>query len=112
MLGQTPHGGDVGGVDAYSRLALDAGAQFEVAQRVEAVLGERTVRIDGATQNQADLLGDQTPKSGGPLVQGQLIQLGAEFACARSVLPADWNSSANRLRCASAVNHGVPMIGA
>ena len=59
----------MGGVDAYSRFALDAGAQFEVAQRVEAVLEERTVRIDGAAQNQADLLGNQTPKSGRPLVQ-------------------------------------------
>ena len=64
VLGQGPHSGDVLGVDAYSGFVLDARAQFEVAQRVEAVLGERTVRIDGATQNQADLLGDQTPKPG------------------------------------------------
>ena len=54
----------MGGVEAYSRLALDPVAQFEVAQRVESVLEERTVWIDGAPQNQADLLGNQTPKSG------------------------------------------------
>jgi hypothetical protein len=48
--GQTANGGDVGGRDAYSRFGLDAGAQFEGAQRVNAVLGERTVGIDAATQ--------------------------------------------------------------
>ena len=47
---------------------LDAGAQFEGAQRVNAVLGERPVGIDAATQDQADLIGDQTPQPGGPLV--------------------------------------------
>ena len=42
---------------------------------------------------------------------------GSELSSARNLLapvrlcPVDWNTSANRLRCASAVNHGVPMIG-
>ena len=113
VLRQTSNGGDVRGDDADSRFGLDAGAQFEVAQRVKAVLGQRTVRVDGATQDQADLLGDQTPEPAGPLVRGQRVQLGAEFACVRSALPRRiGTASANRLRCANAVNHGVSMIGA
>ena len=48
---------------------------------------KRTVRIEGAAQNQADLLGHQTPEPSGPLVQRQRVQLGAEFACVRSALP-------------------------
>ena len=74
---------EVAGRDAYSGFGLDVGAQFEGAQRVQAVLGERPVGIDGATQDQADLVGDQTPQPGGPLVAGQLVEFGKEFACAR-----------------------------
>ena len=62
-------GGDVAGSEAYSRFGLDAGTQFEGAQRVNAVLGERPVGIDATTQDQADLIGEQTPQPGGPLVR-------------------------------------------
>src|SRR5271163_1266849 len=77
VIRQTPHGGDVGRGDAYPCYGLDVGAQLEVAQRVKAILGKRMVRIDVAAQNQTDLLGKQTPQPGGPLVEGQLVQLGA-----------------------------------
>ena len=39
---------------------------FRGAQRVHAVFGEWTVRVDVATQDQADLIGDQTPQPDGP----------------------------------------------
>ena len=92
---------------------------FEVAQRVKAVFGERTVRIDGATQNQADLLGDQTPQPGGPLVRGQRRQLGTEFAVASAGF-ARWTgtASANWLRCAkrgqprASDDRGIAGVGA
>ena len=86
VLGQPADGGDVSGADAYARFGLDAGAQFEVAQRVQTVLGQRAVRIDRATQNQTDLIGDQAPQPGGPLVRRQRVQLGPELACVRSAL--------------------------
>jgi hypothetical protein len=69
-LRQTANGanaGEVGRIDAYSHFGLDAGAQFEGAQRVNAELGERPVGIDAATQEEADLIGDQAPQPGRPL---------------------------------------------
>ena len=113
-----PNGADIRGVDAYSRFGLDAGAQFEVAQRVEAVLGERTVRIDAAAQDQADLIGDQTPKPGGPFVPGQRVQFGKEFACAPTALPRG-SEQLRRMGCvaqrrlAMGTHHrGVARVGA
>ena len=51
-------GGDFAGSKANTRFRLDAGTQFEGAQRVNSVLGERPVGIDVATQDQADLIGE------------------------------------------------------
>src|SRR5579884_3849628 len=59
--GQPANGADlgqVGGIDADPRFGLDPGAQFQGTQRVQTVLGKRPVRIDAATQDQADLLGE------------------------------------------------------
>ena len=55
-------------------------AQFLAAQRVEAVLGEFPVGVDGTAQDQADLLGDQASQPGGPLILGHFVQLGEELA--------------------------------
>jgi hypothetical protein len=44
---------------AFSRFGLGAGAWFEGAQRVQAVLGERAVGIDAATQDQGDPVEDR-----------------------------------------------------
>ena len=71
MVGQIPDCGDVGGAGADPGFSFDAGAQFEIAQRIESVVGERTIGVDGAAQDQADLLGDQTTKSARPLVAGE-----------------------------------------
>src|SRR5665213_478408 len=79
VIRQAPNGCDVGRGDANSRLGLDMDAQFEVAQRVEAVLGKRLVRVDVATQAQTDLLREQTPQPRGPLVKRQLGEFSAQF---------------------------------
>ena len=63
--------GDGLGGDPDTGLGFDAGPQFEVAQRVQPVVGERAVRVDRAAQDQAGLLGHQPPKPGGPLVLRQ-----------------------------------------
>ena len=55
-------------------------AQFEVAQRVQSVLGQRMVGIDVAAQDQTDLLGEQTPQPAGPLIERQVGQFGTQFA--------------------------------
>src|SRR5262245_44166345 len=58
--------GIVGGDDlrgySYSGLGFDASPQFEVAQRVQAVVGERAVGIYRAAQDQAGLLRYQAPQ--------------------------------------------------
>jgi hypothetical protein len=64
------------------------------------------------TQDQADLLGDQMPQPGGPLVQGQLVELGTQFACARCVLLNGAERFGEGLCWAKAVSHGAPVIGA
>ncbi len=65
------------------------------------------------TQNQADLIGDQTPQSGGPLVQGQLVELSTQFVvCPPRFARVERNASANGLRSANVVNHGLPVVGA
>src|SRR5262249_27105692 len=66
------------GRDADTGLGFDAGAQLQVAQRVQPVVGERPVRVDRATQDQAGLLGDQLAQPGGPLVGRQLMQFGTQ----------------------------------
>ena len=85
MLGKTADGivrGDGLGGEANSGLGLDPGTQFEVAQRVETVIGERAVGVDGASQDRPDLLADQMPKTAGPFLRGQ----GAERVGERGVV--------------------------
>ena len=83
QISQASRGGvDVGGGDAYPGLGLDAGAQFLAAERVESVLGQHAVDIDGPAQNQPDLLGDHAAKPGRPLFLRKLVQFGEELAVA------------------------------
>lgn len=73
-------------MQAHPRFGLDTGAQFEVAQRVEAVLGQRAVRVDRAPQTQADVVRYQPPEAGGPLVEREFFEFGTEFGVAGRVL--------------------------
>ena len=85
MVRYTANRSDVGRLNADPGFRFDAGAQFQVAQRIEAVLGQGTVRVDSAAQNQADLFGDQAPEAGWPLVERKLGELGTELAVIGSV---------------------------
>ena len=72
------NGGDVGSGNAHTCFGLDAGSQFHNANRIQAVLEQRAVGIDAATQDQADPIGDQTPQPSRPLVRGQRVEFGAQ----------------------------------
>src|ERR1700758_3556009 len=78
---QTVNRGDVAGGDAYRRFVLEIVAQLEVGQRVEAVLGEGTVRIDRAAQDLAEFVRHQTPEPREPFLLRQRVQLGKESTC-------------------------------
>ena len=97
------------GADANTRFGFDARTQFEVAQRVQAIFGKRPVRIDGATQDQTDLIGDQTPNRVGHSSRGSASSSTRNLLCRRCALAGkDWNASANRLRCAKPPTTAFP----
>ena len=99
--------------DAYPGLRLDAVRSSWLPSESRPYSERGRSGSICATQNQADLLGRPDAGAGWATRPGAAHQLGTEFACVRSAF-ALWtrNTSANRLRCANAVNHGVPMIGA
>ena len=68
VLCQTTNRGDLRGTDPHSGLGFDPGPQFQVPQRIHTVLTQRPVGIDGAPQQQADLIRDQPPDHARPLV--------------------------------------------
>ena len=86
-------------------------AQFEVAQRVEAVLGKRLVRVDIATQAQTDLLREQTPQPSGHSSSGSSASSARSLFEPERLFPAALNISKNLLRSATDVIHGVLMSG-
>ena len=103
---------DVLGADADAGLGFDPGAQLERAEGVQAVLRRRAVQVDRATQQQADLVGQQLPSAARPLLEGQLVSSARSLVEPLTPGPADLNIPANLLRCANVVSQGVPISGA
>ena len=56
------------------------GAQLQVAERVQTIVRQRTVRVDAAAKQQADLVGHQPPDVARSLLAWQGLELGAELA--------------------------------
>src|SRR5262249_52301710 len=103
VLCQTTNRGDLRGTDGYPGFRFDPGAQFQVAQRIQPVLAQRPIRIDGAPQQQADLIRYQPPDHAGPLVLRRRLQLGEELALVRLTV----RHGLERLGEAAALREGV-----